>query len=755
MASPATARRSEPKQPKFQSHLDAQQSPPIQAENPRPSISPLSARASPVAVREAALQNANALDESIDGNINGAEVGDQDDDRSSSLSEPEDDDEVDLVPGTAVVNTETSGELAIHQSLEVDSEAETERLDQTPTKLRKDADITGKTPSKLSQAALAVDDLSDPPSPIPPAGPGAASSTSTIETTGEWPTGQGLEQTQADDLQTGRKRKRSDTGESSLSSADSDIGESPRKRSHSSAAEELVAEDRDTEIPALNIESIVEEAIVDDSEAVEAAPASPLVGVKAKKGPKPKGRPKKDATKETELQKTEEPVPEEEQSEEAIAKSAEELQRRQTATVNFEDLAKQFLAFREKTCNEKLAAVDAELELLNLPVCKHPDFMRQVACVDARRQKQKREAEAWRKYKKESLRTTTLGERSQLHSQFFQRTRQLREDVMDQLGKDWYDIQNERRQSNQDKDELYVRKFSMKKSEQVKIQAKYNQEVSVLSGVAKYVGFPAAPEITGAEGDSLEDDLKAMKISKRAHHSSSHAQTVYFPNRAALIQPQSERIAHEQFIEQNPWARPQGPIQHHGTPNLTHTPDWAAEAGIGAKHIIRQLSGSVQRTGSPYMTPMQRRPPLDHSSSGTVAVNSDGVEAPSSLAAAPPTEARTHGHPGRDLASPLVIAKHRQNGAELTGFRNSSNISGVSTIDAPDSAERARDGLRESLPGMSKELSAPQHIFDTSQIHRLTGDVRKPHEVYANANFRPQEGAYGTPGPLPASSGPP
>lgn len=496
----------------FQSDLDAPQSPPVHAENPRPSISPLSAKASPVAVRESALQNANTVEDSRVGIVNGAEVGDQDDDRSSSLSEPEDDDEVDPVPSTAIANTETSEELAAHQSLEVDSEAETERLDHTPTKLRKDADTTGKTPSKLSQAATADDDLSDPPSPIPATGPGAASSTSTIETAGEWSAGQGLKQNQADDLQSGRKRKRSDTGESSLSSADSDIGESPRKRSHSSAAEELVAKDRDTEIPALNAEDTIEEAIVDDSEAVEATPASPSKGVKGKKGPKPKGRPKKDATKETDMQKTEEPVPVEEQSEEAIAKSAEELQRRQVATVNFEDLAKQFLAFREKTCNEKLAAVDAELELLNQPVCKHPDFMRQVACVDARKQKQKREAEAWRRYKKESLRTTTLGERSQLHSQFFQHTRQLREEVMDQLGKDWYDIQNERRQSNQDKDELYVRKFSMKKSEQIKIQAKYNQEVSVLSGVAKYVGFPAAPEITGAEGDSLEDDLKSMKV---------------------------------------------------------------------------------------------------------------------------------------------------------------------------------------------------------------------------------------------------
>lgn len=75
-------------------------------------------------------------------------------------------------------------ELAAHQSLEVDSEAETERLEQTPRTGRKQAEDTGRTPSKLSQAAVADDDLSDPPSPIP-TGPGAASSTSTIEAAGK------------------------------------------------------------------------------------------------------------------------------------------------------------------------------------------------------------------------------------------------------------------------------------------------------------------------------------------------------------------------------------------------------------------------------------------------------------------------------------------------------------------------------------------------------------------------------------------
>lgn len=224
------------------------------------------------------------------------------------------------------------------------------------------------------------------------------------------------------------------------------------------------------------------------------------------------------------------------------------------------------------------------------------------------------------------------------------------------------------------------------------------------------------------------------------------------------MQPQSERLAHEQFLEQTPWARPQGPIPHHAMTSISHTPDWAAEPGPQIpKHLVRNLSGSVQRNGSPFATPMpQRNSAIEHTSSGTVPTNSDPVEPPSSVIAAPPTSDRNRGHFGREQASPLVVAKHRQNGAEreLTGFRNISNISGASTIDAlPDSAEKERQSVVETVSGIPKEASAPHHIFDANQFHRH--DPKKQQDVYAHAGFRPQEGAFGTPTPLPTSSGAP
>jgi hypothetical protein len=113
-----------------------------------------------------------------------ADFGDGQDDGSSSLSDPDDDADGEDDPDVAIEDAVENGVSRAVRELEVDSEAETERLDQTPQKARKLADAMGRTPSKLSQAATAEDDLSEPPSPIP-TGPGAASSTSTVATAGE------------------------------------------------------------------------------------------------------------------------------------------------------------------------------------------------------------------------------------------------------------------------------------------------------------------------------------------------------------------------------------------------------------------------------------------------------------------------------------------------------------------------------------------------------------------------------------------
>ncbi|KAK4540786.1 hypothetical protein LTR36_008863 [Oleoguttula mirabilis] len=691
--------------------------------------------------------------------IAAADVGEDQDDRSSSLSEPEDEQDEEEPQNGLIAAPEESLELTAEKSLDVDSEAETERLEQTPQKLRKHADSVGRTPSKLSQAATVEDELSEPPSPLP-LDVGAASSTSTIGTAG-------------------KKRKRSGSTESSLTSAASDLDESPRKRSHESPVEPESREDEHEKgingRAEITVEEVVEHTILLE-ELVDTPVAAAVKTLKGKKG-KQKGRKLKDVVTEIEPEHLEAVEAEQEPSEELAAKTAEQRQQKAQAATLFEEVAKQFTAFRDRLYTERLAAMTSELHLLSQPDCQHLDYLRQVACVDARRDKQIREANAYYHYRLTATRQRTLGDRSQLHSQYYQHVRELREDVLDHLGEEWYNIQKERRQQYQEKDEAYVFKFPTKKSAQIRQQAKYNQEVSVLSGVAKYVGFPAAPEIGGAEGDSLEDDFKTMRIPKRVPQPTVHrqvSQQVLYPS-VPVVSAQSERLAHDQFIEQNAWAQPQRPIHAHGAPNLTHTPDWA-EPGPQhnpARNLMRNLSGQLHRANSPFATPMpQKRTQPDHSSSGTVAVNSDGAEPPSSVLAAPPTSDRMHQlhqHASSNQVSPLVVNKYRQNGTELTGFRNISNVSGVSgasTIDAPlGSAEKDRERERESqhqyqhqhqyqqplsksLPALLSEISAPQQAFNPSQLHRH-GEERR--EAYpSNAGFRPQEGVFGTPAPLQA-----
>ncbi|GAB7365141.1 hypothetical protein MBLNU230_g6229t1 [Neophaeotheca triangularis] len=703
----------------------------------------------------------------------GAEAGDQVDDRSSSLSEPEDDDEEeDRINGdsSSLARAVERRVRASVENNEDDSEAETERLEQTPQKPRNRADGTGKTPSKLSQAAQLNEELSDPPSPIP-AGAGAASSTSTVAPAGMEATYRGKSYTvtmltKSRLEQAGQKRKRSaDTADSPLTSEASSMG-SPRKRNH----EAFVEPATEMEEPD-GVEQGVEEepvAIYDKpSETPRSGPASPTKGHKGRKG-KQKSRKGKEVAEQGALEEPADSVEQEEEAtEEAAAKTEAELQQKEQATKYFDALAQQFAAYRELLYNERIAAMNEELRLLDEPKCEHPEFLRQVAAVDARREKQIREAQAHHFYKMQALRERTLGDRSQLHSQYVQHVRDLREQTMEELGRDWYSIQKERRQSHQEQGEQYQYRFPTKKSEQIRQQAKYNQEVSVLSGVAKYVGFPAAPEIDSVEGDALDDDLKAMKIPKQRSASKTnpslhqapqpqpqqarhHTHTVFLPQSSRLQQPiNNERLAHEQFIEQNAWARPQMPLHSaHGTPNLTHTPDWA-EPQASAKHLMRNISGGMGRTsarnnGSPFQTPVPNK--------RMEMAASDGPEPPSSVLAVPPGGDRALHNQNNSSAqvsrqgSPLQVSKRRQphqptdqqpqghslqtqqqqhqhHNSSHHESRNISNISGTSTIDAP---------LDQSNPPSSE--TRPSHAHDHDHGHRANPHHHHHHHHHQNQN---------------------
>lgn len=164
-------------------------------------------------------------------------------------------------------------------------------------------------------------------------------------------------------------------------------------------------------------------------------------------------------------------------------------------------------------CDEQIAQCERELEMLRQPNCIHPEYLNMVKCIDERRAEKITQEKTLLAYKMKGLEIRTIAERQQLHSQYIQEVREIRESTLSECNKQVYELQRGRRQLGNVEEVDYSFKFPEKRSEQIRQQAAYNLEVSILSGIAKHVGFPAAPEMGVARPSDIEDDLRAMKVS--------------------------------------------------------------------------------------------------------------------------------------------------------------------------------------------------------------------------------------------------
>jgi hypothetical protein len=165
-----------------------------------------------------------------------------------------------------------------------------------------------------------------------------------------------------------------------------------------------------------------------------------------------------------------------------------------------------------RLCDEQIAQCELELEMLKEKDCRHPEYLAMIQCVDERRAGKIEHERQLLKYKMECLHRQTVAQRHQLHSQYFQAVRDIREKMLAECNQRVYELQRGRRQLGVD-DVEYALRLPEKRSERIRQQIAYNAEVSILSGVAKYVGFPAAPEIKPARQNEIDDDMRAMKVS--------------------------------------------------------------------------------------------------------------------------------------------------------------------------------------------------------------------------------------------------
>ncbi|KAF2435829.1 hypothetical protein EJ08DRAFT_291242 [Tothia fuscella] len=456
------------------------------------------------------------------------EQSDDVDSRSSSLSDPDD-----AMEDRA--NPSNKDNMAIDDA-EGDSEAETDVL--TPRKAKSatlptngTSNNVDKSPSKLIQQLLPDD--SSPPlvesiaEDIPPTSSNLFTHTLSPSPSKDAHPSPNIDQ---DTNTNSRKRKRTASLTSSLSDTDE-----PLAKRRSSSHKDMEAPTSPPEAGVLDLQDAdmeeklehVEEAIspeegaangVNEDEAATPVPTIAVKGRRGKKGKRKGGR-KPFGQAESELiGDPAEALAEEEDAAEVVEAEAEEednssngelVAKKRSAMDAFNGIEKEFAAFRERHLNEQLLQINRDLDLLRHDL--HPEYLAQQRCIDNHRDTKLKHERALQGYKNESLRIKIVAERTQLHSQFFQEVRELKEKTLEKCYTDLYALQKDRRRWGADESN-YNYLYNPKRTLQIQQQASYNLEVSILSGVAKHVGFPAAPDINGLVTADIDSDFAAMQV---------------------------------------------------------------------------------------------------------------------------------------------------------------------------------------------------------------------------------------------------
>ncbi|KAI1941781.1 hypothetical protein LOZ66_001262 [Ophidiomyces ophidiicola] len=491
-----------------------------------------------------------------------------DDGRSSSLSEIDerlDDNQLDEL---SPIRERFAGEI--------DSEAETERIEDSPHRPRDhinivaSAAISGASPSKLAQSTT-YDDMdedegvspSKPPRDLRANGV-AIGMNSNRDGSASVP----LEIT-------GKKRKR---GTSTDNGGETPGDDEPMRKRRSSVpdcnAEATTITPSEPTSKKNNTVSN-DETPANGDKGDDSRPST-LKGRKGKKG-KRKGKKTKDTYDDTEdngqgeenvANGDDQLVDEEENADgvdgtddpEAASRMEESLKKTSAMDVLL-SLEKQFAALRDKIYDDRIASINDELAQLEKPTPTHPEFLRQLRIIENYRDEKMKHEEKLFSYKLRSICIRSQAERSQVNSSYFQNSRDTRERYLQELSEHHYRVQHDRFNTGETITDYRI-PFPTQRVQQAAQLAAYNTEVGILSGTAKYVGFPSAPDMESLRPHEIEQDFIKLGISLRSTIPAP-LPSVSFPQHNHISSSSAVAIrqaAEEEFIEQTPWANPQHPI---------------------------------------------------------------------------------------------------------------------------------------------------------------------------------------------------
>ncbi|KAG9242508.1 Sds3-like-domain-containing protein [Calycina marina] len=478
--------------------------------------------------------------------------------RSSSLSEIEYKESNHEEEGNFSDNQEDNSEE------ENDSEAETERLEDSPVKLRAHKDVVmnshssliyDRSPSQLNHQTIPPrepdEEDDDEPLSDEEVSPNDSpkSSVHGDDVVSELPVGPiSLEDSAGEGKRTlsvpeieSRKRKRSIMAGNGL---DEDIEEPMRKRTgevstigddYAVEDSEQIEEDQEGDLSNPISGNISDEnggevqvdiplplvpSIQEVNELIN-APISPKKrGRKKKKGTDnnagaqedDQGKPPTAETQQDGNGGDNNPQNAEDDEAEAALRNEEELGRKRIALDQLSLIEKQFATFRDRLFDERLAQLNREEAMLREDKPTHPEYLAMMQAVDERRDEKIRLANKLREYEWQTLENFAVATRSQVLVQYKQEVREIREKTIEQLGTQWYEIQHDRRSYAGNVPD-YTLQFPTRRSQQISHQVAYSNEVSILSGVAKYVGFPSAPTMAKVTDAEFLEDMEKMGVS--------------------------------------------------------------------------------------------------------------------------------------------------------------------------------------------------------------------------------------------------
>jgi hypothetical protein len=142
----------------------------------------------------------------------------------------------------------------------------------------------------------------------------------------------------------------------------------------------------------------------------------------------------------------------------------------------------------------------------------HPEYLTQLKSVDERLNDKLQYENNLLRFNLKSTAIQTVAQRQQLHSQYKQDVREIKDAALENCNKVFYALQRERRRyGTADRNSLIM--YNPNRQEQIQAQKGYNLEVSILSGMAKHVGFPAAPDMSPLTAEQKHKDLEIYGVS--------------------------------------------------------------------------------------------------------------------------------------------------------------------------------------------------------------------------------------------------